>query len=151
MILKLWVHRLWRSRLWLLYNPNPRPYARPIPTPGNRSPNSSPYRITSSCPSIRRRCTTLLGRPIPRRENRRSAGPTKPNGLHCLTPRCILRTVFWNLRGKPQLYAHCSWSSPTRALRELILINTRRRLTRKLIIGQSVGLLSQSLVPTDHL
>ena len=151
MILKLWIHRLRRFRLWLLHNPDPRSYTRPVPTPRNRSPNSSPYRITSSCPSICRRCITFLSCPISRCKNRRSARATKSSRLHCLTPRCILRTVLWNLRSKPQLYAHRSWSSSTRTLRELILTNTRRRLTRKLIIGQSVGLLSQSLVTTDHL
>lgn len=151
MVLKLWIHRLRRPRIWLLHNPNPRTYPRSIPTPGDRPPNSSSDRVTSSCFSIRRRRITLLSSPIFGRKNRRSTRTIKSNCLHRLPPRRILWTMLWNLWRKPQLYTYRSWGRPTRTLRKLILINTRRRLTRKLIIGQSVGLLSQSLVTTDHL
>lgn len=151
MILKLRIYGLWRPRLWLIYNSNPGSYSRPVPTPRNRPSNSSTNRITNSSSCLRWRCIAFLSCTFFRGKNRRSPRTTKSNCFYCFPPRCILRTMFWNLRRQSQLYTNCSWSRPTRTLRKLIFINTRRRLTRKLIIGQSVGLLSQSLVTTDHL
>ena len=126
------IYRLWRSRIWFLHGPHPRPSTGTVPTPRDRPPNSSTNRVPDPSSRISWRCIALLSGPCLRGKNRRRSRALKPNSFHCLPPWCILRTMFWNLRGKPQLHANRRGSRTSCTLRKLILTYTWRRLTKML-------------------
>lgn len=133
MILKLWVHRLWGPWLWLLYDSHTRFSPRSIPTIRSRPSYGCTSWVSNPNPNFSRRCSSLMSSPSLRNQNRRSTWTSKSNSLYYLPPRSFLRTMFRNLWCKPQLHTYCSRSSSSRTLWILIIFNTWRRLTKKLI------------------
>lgn len=131
-VLKLRIHWLRKPWIRLLHNPYTRPSPRTIPSPRSRPPNNYPRWIPHPSSGLCRGRLTLLSSPLLGRKNRCSARPTKPDSLHHISPRRLLRAVLRNLRRKPQLHAHCSWSSPAPTIWRLIYPNTPRCLAKKL-------------------
>lgn len=123
MILKLWVHGLWRFMFWLIYNPNKWFKTRGNMPTRSRQPSCTTDRTTNLDINFIRRCASLMSRPIPRIKNRHHPRPSQPSYNLIQLTRVILRPMFWNLRIKSQLYAYCSRNSTTKTFWELIYIN----------------------------
>lgn len=120
MILKLWIHRLQRSLIWLVHDPYNRTPTRPLPALRSRPSCCRPHRIPHPHHRHRRRCTSLLSYSHPGSKNRRNPRTTKPNIIYHHPTRNLLRSMLWDLWGQPQLHTNRGRINPPHLLRELI-------------------------------
>ena len=100
MILKLWIYRLWRFKLSLLYNSNIRIKTRRTKVTRSRQLGSTANRNDNSNIILFWRCTTLISCAFFRIKNRCNPRSSKSNNPHVNLTRLILWTMFRDLQIK---------------------------------------------------
>ena len=110
MILKVWVLRLYKYWIRLVYNSQWRTRAGAVPPSRSRQPNSTTSKHWSTNINYRRRRYSLMNNSSSRRQSRRHPGAAKSNRIYHPTPRRLLWTVFRNLWSKSLVYTDCGWS-----------------------------------------